>query len=200
MTTTPTLINVRHLLRKKVILADGVMRQSGFISQIFLHPSKGKLRGFELRLEGKAVPLLVAINYLLFNATPAGNEQIAGLTDSFTLVEAFEDGATTYQEFLDTEIITDDGNRCGRVKEVYFGREGLQTVYQIMAAGWRGLFRKSYFIKGSKNNYYSYRHRRLVLPVETPRFSSLTAVQEYLQLSPAITFLDDRTQSFSRIK
>lgn len=200
MTATPTLINVRHLLRKKIILADRGMRQSGFISQIFLHPSKGKLLGFELRLEGKAMPLLVAINYLLFNATPSGNDQIAGLTDSFTLVEAFEDCATTYQAFLETEVVADNGAFCGRIKNVYFGEEGLQTVYEVKASGWRGLFRQSYFINGSKNHYYSYKYRRLVLLVETPRFSSLTAVQEYLQLSPTITFLDDRTQSFSRIK
>lgn len=198
MTATPTILNVRHLLRKKIILTDGVMQQSGFISQIFLHPSKGKLLGFELRLEGKAIPMLIAINYLLFNATPSGHDQVAGLTDSFTLVEAFEDGATTYQEFLDTEVITDDGNRCGRIKEVYFGQEGLQTVYQVRASGWRGLFRQSYFINGSKSHYYSYKHRRLVLLVETPRFSSLTAVQKYLQLYPAITFPDNHTQSFSR--
>lgn len=105
MNTTPTLLNVRHLLRKKIILIGGVIRQPGEITQIFLHPAKGKLLGFELRIEDQATPLLVAIDYLLLSPIPSGPEQVAGLSDSFSLVDEFENGATTYQEFLETEVL-----------------------------------------------------------------------------------------------
>lgn len=198
MTTKPTFINARHLLRKKVILINDIKRQIGVISQIYLNPSKGKLLGFELRLEGKSIPLLVAINYFLFNATQSGDDKFAGLTDSFTLVEGFEDGATTCQAFLETEVVSENGDFCGRIKDVYFGEECLQTVYQVGASGWRGLFRQSYFINGSKSHFYSAKHRRLVLLVTPPRFSSLTAVQKYSQLSPALTFPDNHPQSILR--
>lgn len=156
--------------------------------------------GFELRTETCAAPLRVAIDYLLLNPASSGEEQIVGLSDSFSFVEAFVSGATSYQEFGDTEVVTEAGDFCGRIKEVYFEEEGLQTIYQIKVTGWRGIFRKSYFIKGNRSNYYSPQYHRLVLPVETPHFSSLTAVAEYLQLSPPLALSGERPRTLLRLK
>ncbi len=181
MEMKPILKNVRQLLQRKIILVDAIPRTLGVISQVFLHPPKGKLLGTAIRMKNETTPLLVALNYLLFPDLQTENEQVTVFSDSFSVVEEFETGVTTYQDFLGAEIVTDKGKLCGRIKEVYFREDNLQTVYEVKRPGLQGFIHLSYFIVGGTSDYYSHRHRRLILPVGTPRFKSLGAAIEGLQ-------------------
>jgi hypothetical protein len=189
MIANPTLKSVRQLLLRKVVLTQAATPRPGLISQVFLHPSEGTLLGLEIQIENEAVPLLIALKYLLFINSPSGKEPLAALADSFVFVDEFQDGATTYQDFLNADIVTGEGKLCGQVQDVYFDEESLRTVYEVRMPGLRGLFRKEYFIVGSNSDFYSHKHRRLILPSATPRFDSLTAVAARLQLAAPVTSL-----------
>lgn len=193
METPSALSCVRNLLRKRMILINEQTHSLGVLSQVFLDPANGVLLGFAIRLEGKSKPLLVAINYLLFTENASMHNQIAALTDAFSVVEEFEEGATTYQDFLGADIVTEGGKLCGQIKEVFFDEECLRTVYQVKASGWRGLFGKPFFIRGGDGDFYSYRRRRLILSFAATRFKSLAAAGEGLQSSAADSFISDRT-------
>lgn len=189
MKPNPMLKNMRHLLQQKIILMDETTRQVGEVSQFYLHPTKGILLGVAIRLETDPTPLLVALRYLLCSDLQPETEQVAVLTDSFSMVEEFEAGVTTYQDFLGAEIVTDEGRLCGRIKEVYFREDNLQTIYQVKRPGLFGFLRPSYFVLGSEGDYYSHRRRRLILPHGMPQFDSLAGMAEYLPPAPAPTLV-----------
>ena len=179
-----------RLMQSEIVLIDNDRHEAGVITQVFLHPFNGGLLGFALQLENHSSPLLITVRYFLFTDPPFENEQAAVLTDSFTGVEEFGDGATTYQDILGAEIITDGGQFCGQVEEVYFDEERLQTVYQVKKSGLRGWFSRTFFVVGSDCNFYSHRHRRLRLSPDAQRFKSLAAAAECLSFTNTASFFD----------
>lgn len=170
MKHNPTLKNMRHLLQRKIILINEMTAQSGVVSQVYLHPTKGTLLGLAVCLETARTPLFVVVRYLLCSELQPETTQSAVLTDSYSVVEEFDEGVTTYQDFLGAEVVTEEGMLCGQVKEVYFREDNLQTVYQVKRPGLQGIVRPSSFVQGREGKYYSYRQRRLVVSPDLPHF------------------------------
>ncbi|MFN7931571.1 MAG: hypothetical protein U0Y68_27300 [Blastocatellia bacterium] len=187
MKTKLVLPCIRHFMRKRVVLLDDEVHLTGKISQVFLHPTKGRVLGFAVHVAGQPIPMLIAFKYLLCTQAAPVADQVAALTDAFSIVEEFGIGATTYQDLLGARVLTEDGRHCGQIEEIYFGEEGLQTIYQVRKTGWRGLFRKFYFIHGNDGHFYSYCHRRLIFACGATRFKSLAAAVEGWLSAPLIS-------------
>ncbi|MBS1808342.1 MAG: hypothetical protein JST84_09135 [Acidobacteria bacterium] len=179
-----------NILQKRVFFSDGLEQQQGTIEEAYLHPTRGELLGFIIKPENKTAPLLLAINQLLLLKPVNTESQLAALSHIISLVEELGDGVMPYQEFLTAEVITEDGQYCGCIAEVYFCQEGLRTIYQLKTPGLRGLFSKPQFVEGSHSDFYSRRYHRLILAAGAPRFASLTEAVEGLQQT-ALAFVGD---------
>ena len=188
-------------MQREIVLIKDAIHTIGVITQVYLRPSQGALSGFALQVKNTSDAKLIAIHYLLFTETPFEDEPGAALTDSFLEIEGFDEGVTTYQDFLGADIVTQAGKFCGQIQEVYFEEESLQTVYQVKRPGLWGHLGRRFFILGSEGDFYSHRYRRLIFSAEAPHYASLQLAAEQLapskslNLSPPQTYYETRKSS-----
>lgn len=182
MEMKPNLKNARHLIAREIVLIEDAVHTLEVITQVYLRPSQGDLVGFALHAANKSVSKLIAIRYLLFTETPFANEQATALTDSFGEVEEFEEGVTTYQDFLGADVVTEAGKLCGRIEEVYFEEESMQTIYKVKRPGLKGVFGRKFYLVGKDCAFYSHRYRRLIPSAEAVQYNSLLIAAKQLGL------------------
>jgi sporulation protein YlmC with PRC-barrel domain len=172
------IINIEKHLKGMTVLRFDTSNKMGEVSDVIVHPVKGKFMGLIVRTDQRQEHALATRDFFI------GKDAVTVRAEARFIEEesgnTLKGGIPALGEFVGTNVVTNDGKLLGRVSEVYISLDMSLSVYRVTESTLQKFWGGGFYIAGDLPSAYSQDGVRLIVPSDTEARHAVKTVNEAL--------------------
>ena len=158
-------LNIAKDLKRRTVLISDSGERLGEVSDVIIHPTKGKMLGIEIENPDHQLGFLEAVHFTIGPDAVMAKKTIH-FQESRT-EENFGGGVRALKDLIGTNVVTDQGKLIGKVSEVYTSLDGSSAVFHVAESTLQRFLGRGFYMAGDIPNAYSSDGVRLIVPSDT---------------------------------